>query len=30
MTGKNGNMHGKTSILTDAEVDDLVSYLKAL
>lgn len=30
MTGKNANQHGKTSSLTDAEVDDLVSYLKAL
>lgn len=30
MTGKNSNTHGKTAILTDAEVDDLVMYLKAL
>ncbi len=30
MTGKSGDKHGKTSSLTDAEVDDLVSYLKAL
>ena len=30
MTGKSENKHGKTSGLTDAEVDDLVSYLKAL
>jgi YVTN family beta-propeller protein len=30
MTGKNQNQHGQTAQLTDAEVDDLVSYLKAL
>lgn len=30
MTGKNANMHGKTAQLTDAEVDDLVAFLKAL
>jgi DNA-binding beta-propeller fold protein YncE len=30
MTGKNLDQHGKTSRLSDAEVDELVSYLKAL
>ena len=30
MTGKNGDRHGQTSQLTDAEVDDLVAYLKSL
>ena len=30
MTGKSGDKHGKTSSLTDAEVDDLVTYLKGL
>lgn len=30
LTGKSADLHGKTSVLTDAEVNDLVSYLKAL
>ncbi|MDP1826575.1 MAG: c-type cytochrome [Archangium sp.] len=30
LTGKAGDRHGKTSVLSDAEVDDLVSYLKGL
>lgn len=30
MSGKAGDQHGKTAQLSDAEVDDLVSYLKAL
>lgn len=30
LTGKSLNLHGKTAQLTDAEVDDLVSYLKGL
>ncbi len=30
MTGKTLDQHGKTSRLSDAEVDDLVGYLKAL
>jgi cytochrome c peroxidase len=30
LTGKDGDRHGKTSRLSDAEVDDLVSYLKGL
>ncbi|MFO0595353.1 MAG: c-type cytochrome [Myxococcaceae bacterium] len=30
MTNKNLNKHGKTSLLNDQEVDDLVAYLKAL
>jgi cytochrome c peroxidase len=30
VTGKNLDQHGKTSRLSDADVDDLVSYLKSL
>lgn len=30
LNGKTTDKHGKTSVLTDAEVDDLVAYLKAL
>jgi cytochrome c peroxidase len=30
MVGKSSDKHGKTAQLSDAEVDDLVSYLKAL
>ncbi|MDP1825502.1 MAG: c-type cytochrome [Archangium sp.] len=30
LTGKNLDRHGKTSRLSDAEVDDLVAYLKSL
>lgn len=30
LTGQSADKHGKTSILSDGEVDDLVAYLKAL
>ncbi len=30
MTGKSNDRHGRTSVLSDGEVDDLVSYLKTL
>jgi len=30
LTGKSGDMHGKTSRLSNTEVDELVSYIKGL